>query len=99
MTRTFHLGEPSKHQKVCFTRVLQVGHLNPFLQQHSLWPQQQAGIFSKRKMPWTLHALHSASLCRLSLVFCGLVISTWLGRKAEVVSWVYTDISSHPMMS
>ncbi|CAL8465329.1 g4864 [Coccomyxa elongata] len=26
VTRTFHLGEPSKHQKVCFTRVLQ-GHI------------------------------------------------------------------------
>ncbi|EIE23184.1 Creatinase/aminopeptidase [Coccomyxa subellipsoidea C-169] len=26
VTRTFHLGEPTKHQKVCFTRVLQ-GHI------------------------------------------------------------------------
>ena len=24
VTRTFHLGEPTKHQRVCFTRVLQV---------------------------------------------------------------------------
>ena len=24
MTRTFHLGEPTKHERVCFTRVLQV---------------------------------------------------------------------------
>ena len=24
MTRTFHLGEPTQHQKMCFTRVLQV---------------------------------------------------------------------------
>ena len=28
VTRTFHLGEPSKHQKVCFTRVLQVSAIN-----------------------------------------------------------------------
>lgn len=48
VTRTFHLGEPTEYQKMCFSRVLQVASL------YSSLNERPKGSHNPTQLPWVL---------------------------------------------